>query len=233
MSKNNSRKNHKNKYKRPKNIPVLESATNTSHPLGIKLLEQRNSLTKTADKTFILAKLDKKLYLDKVRLVFSPMMLIPLIVSWIETPIHKLGAAPHVLQDTFPIILKTVEFCDLVMFWLQTSGFIQILYLIFSINFIQILFKHNKHNKQLQEKITPWLIIKMLFDLVLLYSSTKYFPGVMGSILAKATILFILLTIPYIIKLHHHQKHKGSFDPDRLLKKERRREKKRQKKKKQ
>lgn len=184
MSKNKAHKNKKSKHRSPKN-PVLESGSNTSYPIGIELLKQRESLIKTSDKTFILAKWDKRLYLDKIRLVFSPITLIPMIVTWIETPLHKLGAAPHELQNTFPIILKTVEICDTVMYWLQTSGYIQILYLLLSINFIQILYKHAKHNNQLQEKMTPQIIYKMLFDLVLLYSATQYFPGVMGSILAK------------------------------------------------
>lgn len=64
------------------------------------------------DKLFIVAKWDKKLCLDKIRIAFSPFMLIPLVVPWIETPIHKLGAAPHVLQSTFPITLKIVGICD-------------------------------------------------------------------------------------------------------------------------
>ncbi|MDH6373749.1 hypothetical protein M2444_005592 [Paenibacillus sp. PastF-3] len=227
MSKNKPSKKQRKKHKRTKNIPVLESGPPPVPPIGIELLKIRESLTKILDKLFSIAKWDKKLYLDKIRFAFSPFMLIPLIVSWIEAPIHKLGAAPHVLQSTFPIILKTVEICNTVMYWLQTSGYIQIVYLLLSMKFIQILYKHNKHDKQLQEKMTPSLICKMLFDLVLLYSATQYFPGVLATVSAWAILPFLVITLAYIASLGHYQKQKGSYDPDQMLKRERRREKKR------
>ncbi len=227
MSKNKVRKNKSNKNRKSNSIPIHKGSATLTHPLGVKILKARKSFTTIFEMFSIVTKWDKKLYLDKIRLGFSPIMLIPMLVSWIEIPLHRLGAAPHVLQSTFPIILKSVELCNAVMYWLQTSGFIIYLNLLFSLKFIQLLFKQDTINKQLQENMTPWVIFKMLFALVSLYSATQYHPGILGSILAWGTILLIVTTIPYLFKLRHNQKLHGSFNPDLMLKRELRREKKR------